>query len=164
MTQTELNALSEQLQGELRALGIPISKKILPAVTVNTRAKRRLGCCIYRDSVYQIEVSAALMDDPQRLRTTLVHELLHTCPGCRNHGEKWKAYAGIVNQAWGMEITRTVPVEGDAEPLRHEEIKYIIQCQQCGAQITRYRKSKVVKAPWRYRCRCGGKLKVCQVK
>ena len=162
MNRTEINALCARLQDELRSLGIPVSQKILPEVAVNTRAKRRLGCCIYKDGVYQIEVSVSVTEDPQRLRTTLVHELLHTCPGCRNHGEKWKTWAQTVNSAWGMEITRTVAVEEETEPLRHEEIKYIIRCQQCGAQITRYRKSKVVKAPWRYRCKCGGKLKRIQ--
>lgn len=71
MDQRELDAMLASLAAELRGLGIPVSPKLLPGVQVNTRAKRRLGCCIYREGVYRIEVAAALLDDPPMLRETL---------------------------------------------------------------------------------------------
>lgn len=162
MDQRELDAMLASLAAELRGLGIPVSPKLLPGVQVNTRAKRRLGCCIYREGVYRIEVAAALLDDPPMLRETLLHELLHTCPGCRNHGEKWKQYASYVNSKLGTSIQRTVKMEGSFAPLRHEEVKYILRCESCGKEIVRKRMCKVVKTPWRYRCLCGGKLKRIQ--
>ncbi len=162
MTQEQLNALLEETRQALLGLGIPVSKKIDPVLRVNTRAKRRLGCCYYVSGGHVIEVSASLLDRPQLLRETLAHELLHTCPGCRNHGERWKTYARQAGTALGYAIQRTVPVEGEAEPLRHEEIKYILECQSCGARIGRMRMSKAVKSPWRYRCSCGGKLRRIQ--
>ncbi len=90
MTQPELNALFASLAGELRALGIPLSKDIDPQPAINTRAQRRLGCCVHREGRYTIQVSQCVLDDPRLLRTTLAHELLHTCPGCLNHGPAWK--------------------------------------------------------------------------
>lgn len=164
MTEKEVSALMEELTGTLKALGIPVSSKILPAVLINSRAKRRLGCCYAKAGIFEIEVSASLLEKPEQLRATLAHELLHTCPGCRNHGERWKAYAQRVNKALGMDIRRLAPMEevpgGEGEgPLRRDTVKYVLECRSCGAKIYRSRLSKAVKQPWRYRCKCGGRLK-----
>lgn len=158
MEQGELDALMAGLQARLRGLQVPVSDKILPGVQVNARAKRRLGCCFFRQGAYTIEVSAGILQSPALLKETLLHELLHTCPGCRDHGPLWKRYAEIVNQALGTSIQRTVKVEG-LPPLRREEVKYALRCQSCGREIKRMRMCKAVKTPWRYRCLCGGKLK-----
>ncbi len=162
VSQAECDARMADLQSQLRALGIPVSPNIQPGVRLNTRAKRRLGCCYCQQGVYTIEVAARLLDDIALLRETLLHELLHTCPGCRNHGEKWKGYAGIVNQNMGTNIQRTVRLEEEPAALRHDEVKYILRCEACGQEIKRMRLCKVVKSPWRYRCLCGGKLKRIQ--
>lgn len=159
MTQGELDALFTGLRGKLEELGLPLSREIDPQPVVNTRAKRRLGCCIRREGQFTIQVSQSILGDSQLLRATLVHELLHTCYGCQNHGKRWKAYAQRVGEALGVEITRTVPLEGPAQPLRQEPVKYLLQCQSCGRLIPRRRLSKAVKYPSRYRCPCGGKLR-----
>ena len=159
MTQEELNRELLKLAETLRGMGIPVSRKLTPHVTVNSRAKRRLGCCYVKDGVYSIEVSDRQLDDREKLLQTLAHELLHTCPGCRNHGERWKAYAQKVNEALGLSIQRLSPPEGETVPLRRDTVKYVLECQSCGAKLYRSRMSKAVKSPWRYRCQCGGKLK-----
>ena len=159
MTQEELDRELMELAETLRSMGIPVSRKLAPHVIVNTRAKRRLGCCYVQNGVYSIEVSARQLEDKEKLRQTLAHELLHTCPGCRNHGERWKAYAQKVNEALGFSIQRLSPAEGETVPLRHDTVKYVLECQSCGAKLYRSRMSKAVKSPWRYRCPCGGKLK-----
>lgn len=159
MLQDELDGLMAELRRELKALGVPVSDRLLPEVRVNTRAKRRLGCCYYKDGRYWIEVSQTILCDPDLLKLTLVHELLHTCPKCRDHGPQWKAYAKTVREALGYKVERTIKTDTPQAPLRHEEVKYVLQCQSCGAKIERMRMSKAVKYPWRYRCPCGGKLK-----
>ena len=159
MTQGELDALFTGLRGKLEELGLPLSREIDPQPVINTRAKRRLGCCVRREGQFTIQVSQSILGDPQLLRATLVHELLHTCYGCQNHGKRWKAYAQTAGEALGLSITRTVKAEGESQPLRREEMKYFLRCEQCGAVIGRYRMCKLVKYPWRYRCAaCGGKL------
>lgn len=163
MTQEELDRLLFKQTEALRGLGIPLSRHICPGVCINTRARRRLGCCYFQNGEYRIEISALLLEQPEKLRQTLAHELLHTCSGCRNHGERWKEYAQRVNEALGYSIQRLAPAgEGESVPLRRDEIKYVLECQSCGARICRARMSKVVKSPWCYRCRCGGKLKRIQ--
>ena len=101
MTQGELDALFTGLRGKLEELGLPLSREIDPQPVVNTRAKRRLGCCIRREGRFTIQVSQSILGDPQLLRATLVHELLHTCYGCQNHGKRWKAYAQTAGEALG---------------------------------------------------------------
>ena len=159
MPKIELDGLMARLRRELISIGIPVSNRLEPEVRINTRARRRLGCCYYQSGRYWIEVSQAVLEDEDLLKQTLVHELLHTCPKYRDHGPKSKAYAQTVNEKLGYRIERTVKTETPAGSLRHEEIKYILECQSCGAQIKRMRMSKAVKSPWRYRCPCGGKLK-----
>ena len=51
------------------------------------------------------------------------------------------------------------PLEGPAQPLRQEPVKYLLQCQSCGRLIPRRRLSKAVKYPSRYPLPCGGKLR-----
>lgn len=159
-----LDALMQTWAANLRKTGIPVSEKIAPEVVINTRAKKRLGCCIHKKgSGYTIEISAALLEEGEKgaglLTTTLIHELLHTCPGCGNHGAGWKHYAQVAGKAFGYPITRTILTE--KMPAEHRPVKYFICCRQCGMQVPRYRRSTIVQYPQRYRCgRCGGKLEV----
>jgi len=154
----DVDGLLAQMIGEARALGIPVSKGIAPHVRLNTRAVARFGCCVRRGAGYEIELSARLPEAGERaVRETLAHEVLHTCWGCRNHGERWKGYAARMNAAYGYGIARTGTWEAlgltDQKP-----INYLLVCQNCGLEIPRTRCSNLVRHPERYRCRCGGRL------
>ena len=63
MEKQELDALLAELSAQLRELGIPLGKHIAPQVEVNTRAQRRLGCCVCREGRFTIQVSARLLED-----------------------------------------------------------------------------------------------------
>lgn len=145
---------------EAKALNIPVSCRIEPNVVINSRAKTRFGCCIKKGDNYIIELSDKLIDAPEAsCRQTLAHEILHTCRGCRNHGGCWKQYAGKMNAAYGYQISRTQTHEalGIANTI---PVRYVLVCQNCGAEIKRARMSKLVRNPERYRCKCGGMLSV----
>lgn len=43
---------------------------------------------------------------PQAAVQTLLHELLHTLPGCFNHGGLWKRYAQMINKKYNLKIKR----------------------------------------------------------
>ena len=154
----EFDALLARAVEQARALGIPVSARISPRVAVNRRAVTRFGCCIRRGGEYVIELSERLLEAEERAcMQTLAHEVLHTCPGCRDHGRRWKEYAGRMNAAYGYHITRTSTNEelGLAE---QRPPKYILRCTACGAQFKRLRASPLTRHPERYRCRCGGRL------
>ena len=94
MKQNELERLTKDLIKDLRNIGIPISRNI-DDIKVNTRAKTRFGACKVKKSTFErrftIEISSEILDcDEKVISETIIHELLHTCPGCFNHGKKWK--------------------------------------------------------------------------
>ena len=143
-------------------------------VVINTRAKRRWGQCKARfagrnafgDPVYtyEISVSLVLLDEKvpvEGLQNTLIHEIIHTCPGCLNHGSEWKRRADKVRRELGYDIKRTNTLEEkgvsnsiyatyDIKP------KYIVRCNKCGKEIGRYKMSNLIKYPRIYSCTCGG--------
>ena len=73
-------------------LNIPVANTI--HVKVNTRAKKRWGLCTLEcEDEYTIEISDRLLADEiseEATFNTMIHELLHTCPNCMNHGKEWK--------------------------------------------------------------------------
>ena len=147
--------------------GIPISKSIDSEVRINKRAKSRFAACRkekgYFGTKFVIEVGEALLqlEDIWKLKSILAHELLHTCPGCYNHGVKWKTYADIMNQMYGYDIRTTSTYEelGLTAPQKNREIKYVVICQNCGKKFYRQKKSKLITNVNKYRCQCGGVLK-----
>lgn len=154
----DCDALLRAVMAQAAALGIPISAEIEPHVALNRRAATRFGCCKLRGGRHWIEVAQRVAEGPEEsCRETLAHEVLHTCPGCRDHGRRWKEYAERMNAAYGYHITRTSTNEelGLAE---QRPPKYILRCTACGAQFKRLRVSPLTRHPERYRCRCGGKL------
>ncbi len=141
-------------------LGIPVPCNISSHIVPNSRAVKRFGLCRKTGSVYVIELASRLAFAPRNAcMTTIAHELLHTCPGCDNHGTQWKRYAALMNSAYGYNISRTSSCEalgiGDIS-----KAKYTLVCKNCGSEIKRERMCPLVKHPQRYRCKCGGKLKL----
>lgn len=166
MEREELYSLTKKLFLELKNIGIPVSKDI-EKVTINTRAKSRFGACKVRKNtlgkrVYTIEISSEILGcETKDISSVIIHELLHTCRGCFNHGKKWKIYSALVKEKLGYDISRTQTYEdfGLNKPNEKEEIKYIVKCSGCGAEFPRKRLCNLVKNPQNYRCgKCGNIL------
>lgn len=152
---------------ELEAIGIEYGAII--EVKENTRAKSRWGQCKRIPGGYSININKILLDErnsEQGLKETIIHELLHSCKGCMNHGTSWKSLAEKVNRAYGYNIKRCSSSEdkGVYEETKHIKtrlVNYIIKCDKCGHTYTRTRMSKAVRHPERYRCGCcGGNLRL----
>lgn len=161
--------LLEKCKEILQKEKIPVCEKI-KALKINDRIRSRFGSCRkvqsgQRDTEeYLIEVSGRLMESEDKaIETVLLHELLHTCYGCMNHGKRWKRYAMQLNQKYGYEIKPTARYEsfGLEDPGSREQIRYRIVCRECGMEIIRRRRCKLVENTDRYRCgKCGGKLEI----
>ena len=99
----------EECKEICEAFQIPICKNI--NLKVNSRAKKRWGLCTLEcQDEYTIEISdRLLMDEVSEEATfnTMIHELLHTCPDCMNHGKEWKYWANIININTCYSIKRT---------------------------------------------------------
>lgn len=147
---------------ELAAIQVPCGR--VSDLVVNTTAKTRWGRCHkFPDGTFQIEISHRLLADdvdPIAAKTTLIHELLHTCSKCMNHGAQWQKWAAIVNQHYGYNVKRTTSSE--EKGVEDSPAKYLIICNKCGATVAGYhRASSRVRNPEKYRHNgCGGTLRV----
>ena len=169
--QKKIDQLLQQVIAEAEALRIPLGT-IAAEVRINPRAKRRFGCCRSERGFcgqvsFTIELSEKVLAcQENKIREILAHEILHTCPGCQNHGNKWKAYAKRMNQTYGYTITTTTSDKAMGLPETNsarqtESVKYVLQCRDCGMIFIRRRACPLTRDPGRYRCaKCGGKLKI----
>lgn len=164
MTKLNANGLLQKGIKDVIAAGIEPGD-INPEVKVNTRAKRRFGLCTRtRGGLYEfeIEINHQLLNaDESSAMNTMVHEILHTCKGCMNHGKLWTSYANKMNKMFEYNITKTSSYEKLG--LEKPKPKYLIKCKnaKCTVEIPRYQKSKTVTHIDRYACpKCRGKLKV----
>ena len=146
-----------------------IKPGVIKSVKVNTRAAKRWGCCktvktVY-GTMYNIEISYQLLADnvdDKAAETTMLHEILHTCKYCQNHGAEWKRLAEKVNKAYGYDIKRCTSAEEKGIEVVKSEVKpkHKIVCTKCGAEIYRQRDSKLTMYPYNFTCgRCGGDLR-----
>ncbi len=150
---------------QAKAAGLPVSDAIDRHVLINQRAKKRYGICICRNGRFTIELSAIMLTAPEKsCLQTLAHEILHTCPGCQNHGTLFRRYADIMNQRYGYQIRCTNSYEemGITPEPPASQPRYLLECRKCGRQFARIRYSTVIAHPSRYRCNCGGQLKRIQ--
>lgn len=148
---------------ELDSIGIPYGKVL--DFSVNTRAKKRWGQCKKVFGGFTININVLLLDeqnDVNGLKSTIIHELLHTCDGCFNHGEQWKRYAAKVYRELGYDIQRTNSAEEKGvitEPETERTPKYQIVCNSCGHIWERYKMCKAIKRIENFRCGyCNGRL------
>ena len=147
---------------ELDSIGVPYRKSTF---VVNSRAVRRWGCCSSNgDGTFTIQISDVLLNEQSSvdgLKNTIIHELLHTCVGCLNHGKKWQEYADIVNNHFGYCIKRadSCSEKGVSQNMVYENKRhYEVTCNECKAKFIYYRDNKVTKNTSHFRCSCGGKL------
>ena len=83
---------------------------------INRRAKTRWGMCTKNlDGTCIIQIAARLIEDEriseQACKETMIHEILHTCKGCKGHTGLWLIYANIMNKKYGYNIKRTTSGE-----------------------------------------------------
>ncbi|XP_063389815.1 uncharacterized protein LOC134675475 [Cydia fagiglandana] len=106
--------------------------------TTNRLVKSSRGDRIRTSS---IKLSVKVLDTPQRVRDTLIHELCHAATWLvdselrAGHGPLWKK--------WASRALRAIPELGDISRCHDMEIhyKYTYKCTKCGYSIQRHSKS-----------------------
>lgn len=159
-TQKDLNKMLSTAIEQVTSLGLnpsPIDETIYL-----TRATKTYGKCERIDGGFAIHVSKYFKDnDEGELMNMLVHEVLHTVPNCFDHGKSWKSAAELANKTFGYNISRlsNFKMNGMSESQKEVMYKYIIVCEDCGNELRRQRKSKLVTNVEKYTCgACGGRL------
>jgi len=150
---------------------IPLGK--IEKVSINTKLSSTWGRCCRRrlkdkysslEYSYVIEISEALLvgtTDYEGIDNTIIHELIHTCYGCFNHGSLWKGIAQKICWELGFDIKRLSSSEEkglDIDSLINLGY-YICQCEDCGNIIHHKTKCQFIQHPEWYTCSCGGKFK-----
>ena len=136
---------------------------------INTRAKRRFGQCCKSAGEFTINLSVYLFQaKDEEIEEVILHELLHTCRGCMNHGRRWKKYADKIYQAYGIQI-KVTGNDGDYgqeyEKQMQREYHYLFRCTSCGKSFGYFRMCPSVRellsaegTEAKYiRCKCGGR-------
>lgn len=103
----DLQKYAKECINDMKALGIEVPK--IQSFTVNTRAKSRFGQCQRLSGLFYININSDLLTDEcpvEALKETLYHEIIHTLPKCFNHGAEFKRYAKMVNNAYGVNVSR----------------------------------------------------------
>lgn len=130
----------------------------------NSRAKTRWGQCKKVPGGFTINISTRLLEDgvdEKSLMSTVLHEVIHTCPDCMNHGQTWKEYARRLNKKFGYNIKRCTSSEekGIKPAYREQNYKYIVKCEDCNLKYYYLRRGEVIRQiqarPNTHGCRCG---------
>lgn len=167
MESEKIDLVLKEVIRKAREINIPVPDIISDKVIVNKRPKKRFGCCRKKDGMFFIEISEFILKcSDKKIEEVIAHEVLHTCPGCYEHGKKWKEFADSMNRRYGYNIKRTSTFEemGIEEDRGGEDIKYIIKCNKCGKEYPRKRFTCVMQKINAYRCACGGKLTLITLK
>lgn len=153
------------LQEKNKLIGKGIKPGNVVSIKSNSRLRRKLGQCLKKPAgIFEIEIARFLENSSEAIiREVVMHELLHSCRGCFNHGKKWKMHAELINEEYGYNISRLYKDDKD-EPLPERKYKYVIKCTSCGNKGYRLKRSKVIGNPQNYKCsKCGGKIVVEEI-
>lgn len=135
----------------------------------NARAVRRLGRCTKvapQQYIITINSNYLKMAKPESVHNTIMHEVIHSLPGCMNHGAKWQNIARRVSAQYEFgSITRTHDLGTDPEYNKYlaSKYRYTIECTQCHSKWNFMRRTKTFDAcnHGRATCSCGGKKFIC---
>jgi hypothetical protein len=94
----------------VRSLGHEVGT--ITDITISSRYKRAWGKCYRRCGTFRIGLGTNLLRTTDKaIRDTIYHEVLHTIPGCFNHGHKWKFIASQCDSKFGTKIARVTSEE-----------------------------------------------------
>lgn len=172
----ELDRLIKEVKFDMEVVGVSFNEEC--PIKLNNKLSRALGRCKYRRDwngsmyAYVIEINEMYFESAtdNELKSTICHELIHSCDKCINtqchHKGLWKVYARRmeVNYPNKYLIKRITCSKQYNEALRKKKensYKYEVYCPKCGATWRRKSKCKLVQHPNYYSCgRCNADLKV----
>lgn len=151
-TQEELFHLAdvwmEKMRAEKEFSELPDSVDYAMLNRANTLGR----CCAKskKNRIFQILFSPALLEMEEKdIIGTIVHEFIHTLPGCFNHGDLFHIKANSANKKYGLNISRLASPEisraFEKTEFYQNKLKYDVVCLKCGKHITFKKKTNLIK-------------------
>ena len=142
---------------DMRSHGIPV--RTIRKVRVNNSVNY-FGCCRLfseDDTIADITISNMIVvNGGESIKNTIIHELVHaSLPIDENHGKQFQELAKKVSKIYHTDIKQYGDRTKESEEFRKQQYKYKVTCKQCGRTWYYIRKTKFVKCPHLYQCRCG---------
>lgn len=130
--QPRYNNILKECVKNIEKLGYKPSGELVPTVRI-TNNTRSIGNCRrewvgdYFTGGYKFVISctAIIADDEKALYNTLYHEVIHTLPGCFNHGKSFKTVMDKVNDTYHTNITTRYEYEHDNK-VTNDDVKHLI--------------------------------------
>ena len=120
-------------------------------ISLSSRMTRQLGCFTYKRIGFteklQIKISDRIINDPELFLDVIRHEYAHAIVHIRHphrkhmHDDVWKAACIEV----GCIPKATRRIDGACEPVKERPNKYLVRCNNCGAESKYKTEGKVVK-------------------
>lgn len=137
--------MTKIVKQQLAEVGYDLSKNHYE-YRFSSRMKKRLGHCerIGRDT-YEIVINEDYFKQASDkiVINTIMHEHIHSIPGCMNHKEKFKMVGNIVNNRFGYNIQRCTNTQGEYDYSQAYKYKFI--CTECDASWRYIRRPKFAK-------------------
>lgn len=151
ITYQNWRSVVEEVLNNLQKLGVTTP---VPAhnyrLTFNSRAKTRFGQIKQiRSDYYEIELNSIhnQVDTPQSVKETIIHEIIHSLPGCMNHGTRWKAVCDKYNQTYHTHLSRqSTPSKEYMNSIPKTQNKYALICDKCKHEWYYARNTKLVQS------------------
>lgn len=126
----DLQALLEECLTEVHAAGIKTNP--IRCIRWKKHSTGSWGQCCDHDGEFEIlinEIYRKGKRDLAHLKETMIHEILHTCDRCQNHGQEFWDHAKKMDEMYGYHIFSTDLEEEETSksPLHHPVI-----CPNCG--------------------------------
>ena len=138
---------------------------------LSDRNRKTLGLCRYDRGRYHIFLNPNMLkfndgirdgryDDSgeQLIKSVIAHELVHTLPGCMNHGKRFHEKGNLVHRYMGYKIDTKADEDASVYFRKYlPKTNYLIKCDKCGNEIYKSTLSDPIKNPSRYLCpKCRG--------
>ena len=164
-----LNQLFKEVAEDAIKAGLPYkAEKVNPKIQINNRTTA-VGLCKYSkvEKQYTIYYSSYYLNIPDdKIKNTLMHELIHTLPDCWNHQAEFKRFMYRVNSNKYLSMTYHVDTRNrdkDVSAACDEQKQILLKKDQavrvvcsCGCEYIVKKTQKVAKQPQNYQCRKHG--------
>lgn len=140
----DLQKICDESYKELKKLGIPVNKAPISTANYSVVAAR---CFQYPDH-HEIKISKKLVETENYylIKSTIVHELLHTCRDTHNHDKKWQEYVKIAEDAGHYGLYEDFDNDLYFHPEKPIVEEYV--CERCHTHYAARKHKENVKCTW----------------